>query len=265
MDKILMVVFDNESKAYEGSRALQDMHDEGSINLYAKAVIVRDDGNVQVKQSSDIRPVGTAVGLLAGSLIGLFGGPIGLTIGVGTGTLGGLLYDLAELGLSQDFLEEVGQSLKPGKAAIVAEIWEDWTMPVDTKMESLGGVVLRRARRDNLDRHVEWDITTLKAELDELESEYDRSGGEAKTKLQGKIDTARAKLQTTVNRIQARLEASQQETKAKIDSLQEQVAKARDERKAKLEKRITELQAEQKRRNEQLKRAGQHIKETLEA
>jgi uncharacterized membrane protein len=265
MDKILVVVFDNESKAYEGSRALQDLHDEGSIHLYAKAVIVRDEGNVQVKQSSDIRPVGTAVGLLAGSLIGLFGGPIGLTIGVGTGTFGGLLYDLAELGLSQDFLEEVGQSLKPGKAAVVAEVWEDWILPVDTRMESLGGVVLRRARRDNLDSHVEWDITTLKAEIDELGAEHDRASNEAKTYLQAKIDTARAKLQTTVSGIQARLEASQRETKAKIDSLQAQAAKAHGERRAKLEKRIAELKAEHKRRNEQLKQAGQQIKETLEA
>jgi uncharacterized membrane protein len=265
MDKILVVVFENESKAYEGSRAFQDLHDEGSITLYAKAVIMRDNENVQMAQSSNLRPVGTAVGLLAGSLIGLFGGPVGLTIGVGAGTFGGFLYDLAELGLSQDFLEEVGQSLKPGKAAVVAEVWEDWILPVDTKMESLGGVVLRRARRDNLDPHVEWDITTFKAEIDELEAEYDRASDETKTKLQAKIDTARAKLQTTVCGIQARLEASQQETKAKIDSLQEQAAKARGERKAKLEKRIAELKAEHERRSEELKQKGEEIKETLEA
>jgi len=47
--------------------------------------------------------------------------------------------------------------------------------------------------------------------------------------------------------------------------LQAQAAKARGERKAKLEKRIAELKAEQKRRTEQLKQAGQNIKETLEA
>jgi DNA repair exonuclease SbcCD ATPase subunit len=159
----------------------------------------------------------------------------------------------------------VGQSLKPGKAAVVAEVWEDWTLPVDTKMESLGGVVFRRARRDSLDLQVEWDITALKAQIDELETEHAHASGEFRTKLQEKIDTVRAKLQTTVSRIQVRLESSQQETKAKIDSLQDQAAKARDERKAKLEKRITELQAEQKRRNEQLMQTRQHIKETLKA
>ena len=266
MDSILVVVFENESKAYEGSQALREMEIEGSIHLYAKAVLIRDaDGNVQVKQSSDLGAAGTAGGLIIGALIGLFGGATAAAIGAGTGMFGGFLHDMAHLGVGQDYLDGVGKSLKPGKAAVVAEIWEDWILPVDTKMEALGGVVFRHTRKDILDLQVERDITTLKAEIDELEAEHDRASHEAKTKLQEKIDTARAKLQTTVSSIQARLESSQEETKAKIQSLQEKAAKARDEHKAQLEKRITELQAEQKRRNEQLKQAVQDIKETLEA
>jgi uncharacterized membrane protein len=36
MDKYLVIGFDNELKAYEGSRALQDLQSEGSINLYER-------------------------------------------------------------------------------------------------------------------------------------------------------------------------------------------------------------------------------------
>jgi uncharacterized membrane protein len=266
MDSILVVVFENESKAYEGSQALKEMEIEGSIHLYAKAVLIREaDGKVQVKQSSDLGAAATAGGLVIGALIGLFGGATAVAIGAGAGMFGGLLHDMAHLGIGQDYLDGVGNSLKPGKAAVVAEIWEDWILPVDTKMEALGGIVFRHTHKDILDLQVEREITMLKAEIDELEAEYDRASGEAKTKLQEKIDTARAKRQTTMSSIQARLESSQEETKAKIQSLQEKAVKAREERKAQLEKRITELQAEQKRRNEQLKQARQHIKETLEA
>ena len=61
MDSILVVVFENGSKAYEGSQALREMEIEGSIHLYAKAVLIRDtDGKVQVKQSSDLGAAGTA-------------------------------------------------------------------------------------------------------------------------------------------------------------------------------------------------------------
>ena len=264
MDKIVVVVFDSEAKAYEGSLALQELQNEGSINLYAKAVIAKDgNGKVTVKQSADMGPVGTAVGLLTGSLIGLFGGPIGVALGMSIGTSGGMLYDLAQLGVSEDYLSDVGKSLQPGKAAVVAEVWEEWMLPVDTKMEALRGVVFRTTRMDVADEQIEKDNAALEADLAELEAEYDRASGEVKMKLQAKIETAKAKLQAAQDAMQARLESSQQETEAKIQSLEEQAAKAQGERKAKLEKRIAELKADYQRRSHQLKQAGEHIKEAL--
>lgn len=264
MDKIVVVVFDSESKAYEGSQALQELQSEGSLNLYAKAVIAKDaNGNVAVKQQGDMGPVGTAVGLLTGSLIGLLGGPVGVAIGVGMGTSGGMLYDLAQLGVGEDYLNEVGKSLLPGKAAVVAEVWEEWMLPVDTKMEALGGVVFRSTRMDFVDDQMEKDVDALNADLDELDAEFDQASAEAKAKLQIKINATKAKLQAAQDAMKARLQSSQQETEAKIQSLDAQAAKARGERKAKLEKRIAELKADSQRRSDQLKQAGQHIKEAL--
>jgi uncharacterized membrane protein len=264
MDKILVVVFDSESKAYEGSLALQELQNEGSLNLYAKAVIARDaNGKVTVKQTGDMGPVGTAVGLLTGSLLGLLGGPVGVAIGVGVGMSGGMLYDLAQLGVGEDYLNEVGKFLLPGKAAVVAEAWEDWMLPVDTKMEALGGVVFRTTRMDVLDDQLEKDNAALEADLDELDAEYAQASAEAKKKLQIKIDATKAKLQASQNAMQARLKAIQQETDAKIKSLQEQAAKAHGERKAKIEKRIAELKAEDKRRSDQLKQKGEEIKKKM--
>lgn len=261
MDKVLVVVFESESKAYEGSLALQELQNEGSINLYAKAVIARDaNGKVTVKQSGDMGPVGTAVGLLTGSLIGLLGGPVGVAIGVSVGMSGGMLYDLAQLGVGEDYLNEVGKSLLPGKAAVVAEAWEEWMLPVDSRMEALGGVVFRSTRMDIVDDQMEKDVAALNADLDELDAEYAQASGEAKAKLQAKIDATKAKLQAAQDAMQARLQASQQETEAKIQSLQEKAAKAHGERKAKLEKRIAELKAEHKRRSDQLKQKGEEIK-----
>jgi len=266
MDKIVVVVFDSESKAYEGSLALQELQNEGSLNLYAKAVIARDaNGKLTVKQTGDMGPVGTAVGLLTGSLLGLLGGPLGVAIGVGVGMSGGMLYDLAQLGVGEDYLNEVGKFLLPGKAAVVAEAWEDWMLPVDTKMESLGGVVFRTTRMDVLDDQLEKDNAALEADLAELDAEYAQASAEAKKKLQLKIDATKAKLQASQNAMQARLKAIQQETDAKIKSLQEQAAKAHGERKAKIEKRIAELKAEDKRRSEQLKQKGEEIKESFKA
>jgi uncharacterized membrane protein len=266
MDKMLVIVFDSELKAYDGSRALQELQNEGSINLYAKAVIARGaSGKVEVKQAGDMGPVGTAVGLLTGSLIGLIGGPVGLAIGAYAGTVGGMFYDLGHLGVGEDFLTEVGQSLLPGKAAVVAEVWEEWTLPVDTRMEALGGVVFRRTSMEVVDEQIERDVAALNAELAELEAERDRATGETRAKLQAKVDAAKAKLQATQDAIQARIESSQKETDAKIKSLQEQAAKESGERKAKREARIAELKADQKRRSDLLKQAWELTKEALSA
>jgi uncharacterized membrane protein len=266
MDKYLVIGFDNELKAYEGSRALQDLQNEGSLNLYAKAVIVRDaSGKVAVKQEGDAGPIGTAVGLLTGSFIGMLGGPVGLAVGATAGMFGGLLYDTAELGVGEDFLTEVAQYLQPGKAAVVAEVWEEWTQPVDARMEAMGGVVFRRSRNEVLDIVVERDVEAINADLADLQAEYDQATGEAKAKLQEQIDATKAKLHAIQDGIQAKIEASQKETEAKIESLQGQAAKESGERKAKLEARIAELKADHQRRIETLKQAWELIKEALAA
>ena len=62
MDRMLVVVFDNESKAYEGKKALLQLDDEGSISLYAYAVLAKNaDGTASVKQGDDSGPIGSLV------------------------------------------------------------------------------------------------------------------------------------------------------------------------------------------------------------
>ena len=78
MDRMLVVVFDNEVKAYEGRKALLQLDNEGSISVYAYAVLAkRADGTASVKQGDDSGPIGTLFGTSFGSLIGLLGGPVG--------------------------------------------------------------------------------------------------------------------------------------------------------------------------------------------
>jgi uncharacterized membrane protein len=263
-DKMMVVIFDDEKKAYEGIKALKDLHAEGSITLYASAVIAKDgDGNVTVKQAADQGPLGTGVGLLTGSLIGLLGGPVGVAIGAGAGTFGGMFYDLAKLGVGEDFLGEVGQQLQAGKVAVVAEVGEEWVTPVDASMEAAGGVVFRRARGEVLDSQIERDAATLKAEVADLKAEHARARQERKAKLQAKISAAKAKLQATQDRAKAVAEATKREMEAKVKSLKDQVAKAQGDAKVKLEARIARVQSDYKRRANKLHQAWELTKEAL--
>jgi uncharacterized membrane protein len=263
-NKMIVAVFDNEKNAYEGSNALRELHAEGSISLYASAVIAKDtDGKVTIKQAAERGPVGTGVGLLTGSLIGLLGGPVGAAVGASAGTFGGVLYDLAKAGVGGEFLDEVSRELQPGKVAVVAEIQEEWLTPLDTRMEAIGGVVLRRAREDVVDAQIERDASTFKAELVALKAEHAQASKQAKAKLQAKINSAKAKLQATQDRAKMEAESAKREMEAKIESLKKQVAKAKGDAKAKLEARITEVQADHKRRSSKLRQAWELTKEAL--
>jgi uncharacterized membrane protein len=264
MDKMLVAVFDSETKAYEGSRILKELDAEGSLTLYAVAVIAKDaSGTVTVKQSADEGPVGTAVGLLTGSLIGALGGPVGLAIGVAAGTLGGAMYDTARLGVGEDFLSEVGRNLQPGRTAVVAEVDEEWVMPVDSRMEAARGVVFRRVRGEVVDAQINRDVAALKAEVAGLKAEYQKASGAAKAQLQTKIDAAKAKLLAIQERARAASDAAEKETTAKIKYLQEHVAKAHGEAKAKLEARIAQVRSDSKQRIDKLHQAWELTKQAL--
>jgi hypothetical protein len=49
--------------------------------------------------------------------------------------------DLNNARIGDDFIDDVRQQLLPGRFAVVADIQEDWTTPVDTRMEAIGGTV----------------------------------------------------------------------------------------------------------------------------
>jgi uncharacterized membrane protein len=262
MNKMIVTVFNDESRAYEGAKALRELHADGSLTLYATAVIAKDTkGGVSVKQAADQGPSGTVLGLTTGSLIGLLGGPVGLAVGAVTGTAVGSLYDIAQLGISEDFLAEVSQYLLPGKVAVIAEVDEEWVTPLDTRMEALGGIVFRRARAEFIDTQIEREIAADNAEIAKLKAEHNQAVGEAKANLRAKLDAAQKRLQARRDLLKQRIEVIEREGEAKIKSLQEQAAQAKGEMKAKLEKRIAEVRADHQLRADKLSKAWQLVKE----
>jgi uncharacterized membrane protein len=262
MNKMIVTVFNDESGAYEGVKALEELHTEGSLTLYATAVITKDaKGVVSVKQAADQGPSGTVLGWTTGSLIGLLGGPVGLAVGAATGAIAGSLYDLAQIGVGEDFLAEVSQYLSPGKVAVVAEIDEEWVTPLDARMEPLGGIVFRRVRAEFIDAQIEREMAADQAEITKLKTEYNLAVGEAKANLKAKLDAAQNRLQARRDLLEKRIEAIKREGEAKIKSLQEQAAQARGEMKAKLEKRIAEERADHQLRMDKLSKAWQLVKE----
>ena len=75
------------------------------------------------------------------------------------------------------------ETLTPGKFALVAEINESWTMPLDSRMEAVGGTVFRTWRIDVEDEQIERDVQASRREHQELKEEWTQAVGDAKEKL----------------------------------------------------------------------------------
>jgi len=242
MERMLVVVFNDESKAYEASRALNQLDAEGSITIHAESVITKNaDGTVTVKQADGDFPIRTIGGTAIGSLVGLLGGPVGIGVGALAGTMVGSLSDLFVAGVDSDFLSEVSGTLTPGKHAVVADISEEWVTPVDTRMEALNGFVFRTARKSFEDDQRARDVAELKAETEQLKAEHASARADRKAKLQAKIDQLNTRLQEKLEQAKQRSEQIKSETEAKVQALQKKAAKAQGDAKTAIDARMNQI------------------------
>jgi uncharacterized membrane protein len=227
MERMLVVIFDNETKAYEGTSALRQLEREGSISVYAGAVLAKNaNGTTTAKQVDDLDPVGTLVGTSVGALIGLLAGPVGVAVGSVSGLTLGAVSDITHARVGDDFVEEVARSLTSNKVAVIAEIDEDWTAPVDTRMEALGGLVVRRALSDVRGQMRKEQIAAMHADVAQLKEEIASANVERKAKLQARLDGLQAKIDLQQHKAQTWFEVFQARRKTKRELFQKNAVAA---------------------------------------
>ena len=227
MDRMLVVVFNSETKAYEGKKALLQLDSEGSISVYGYAVVAKNvDGTASIKQGDDAGPLGTLAGTALGSLIGALFGPVGLAVGATAGLTGGASFDLLNAGVGEDFIDEVSKALTQGKVAVVAEIEEDWTTPVDTRMEAIGGTVYRRALSDVTHQVNQENVAAMKADMAQLKAEHAQARADRKAKLETKINQLDSKIQDQLQKAKEQRQATERKAQAKVEILKSKAAAA---------------------------------------
>jgi len=192
MERMLVALFGDEAKAREAAQALQAMGDDSEIALHTVQMFTRNqDGVVASADVYTALPEGTMGGTAVGSLLGLLGGPVGLAIGAGTGLLIGATADYAKRRVTTDFAQQVADELTPGRAAIVAEVDEEETEAVNERMQTLGGVVLRRDLSDLADQEYEHEMASIKNDLARVTAKLSART----TRLHAKADSAVQKVE----------------------------------------------------------------------
>jgi uncharacterized membrane protein len=267
------MVFEDEKKAYEGLHALQALHAEGSLTVWGTDVLRRGaDGRISILKRDDEGPIGTAVGALTGALVGLFGGPVGAAIGASVGAAAGSVRDVVHVGVGDEFLTTVERDLAPGRFAVIAEISEEWVVPLDTRMADLGTKVFREDRLAFEEDVIEERVSAKKARLaqlkaDRAERKAERAGTKAEAMMQkllaDQIEDERRKLEKMADKSEKRLDGVKQELDAKVKALLAQASGAEPEVRRRIERRITDLCNEFAEREQKLIRATELTRQAL--
>jgi uncharacterized membrane protein len=266
MNKMIVAVFDSQAAAFEGLSALKDLHRDGDVSLYSSAVIAKDNtGKVEMKQAADEGPVGTALGLLTGSLIGILAGPVGLALGASVGGLGGLIYDANKSGVDVTFVDDVTKMLTPGKVAVLADIEESWTAPVDTRLHKLGGMVFRQLRGEVVADQLARESAAFEADLKALNDDLKQAAAENRAAIQKDVDRVKAQIKAVQDQAKIRLDQAKADVDARVKALQDQAKNAKGLAKARIEKRIAATRADFEARSKKLNQAWQLTKEALAA
>jgi uncharacterized membrane protein len=243
MEKMIVVVFDNESKAFDGLLALSELYREGEISIYAEQVVVKEPGGtVRLIDNPDVSSFPTIGGGAAvGALIGLLGGPVGALVGAAAGAAIGTLTDVEESGVTNEFIDDVTRTLTHGKAALVADISEERMTPLDVRMEQLGGVVFRRARTLVQNTEDDRDAAAHRADMEQLKAERAQARADRLAKIDAKIDNLRVKLENAIERKCVKMQMRQKQREAKIQALRAKADQSEGEIRGRQEARIADL------------------------
>lgn len=143
MSDLIVIGFKDEFKADEVLIDLTKLQREYLIDLEDAAVVVRNEtGKVKVKQTQELVSSGALSGGFWGLIFGfLFFHPlIGWALGAAVGALSGSLTDI---GIDDNFIKEVGDTIEPGTSALFILVRKSTPDKVLEDLSKFEGKVLR--------------------------------------------------------------------------------------------------------------------------
>jgi len=143
MAELIVLGFKDETSADAVIPELERMGTEGLLDLDDWARVVRHhDGKIEIRQATSTAGLGAASGALFGMLFGLlFLMPFaGLAIGAITGAIAGKLSDV---GISDEFIKDVGNQITPGTSALFLYVARATTDRVVERLQQYEPTVIR--------------------------------------------------------------------------------------------------------------------------
>ncbi|MBW1996839.1 MAG: DUF1269 domain-containing protein [Deltaproteobacteria bacterium] len=143
MSNLVVIGFEDEHKAFELRAELAKLQKEYLIDMEDVVVVTKDDkGKLKLHQAVNLTAAGAVGGTFWGMLIGLiFLNPLlGVAVGAGVGALSGKLSDI---GITDKFMKELGETLRPGTSALFVLVRKATPDKVLEALKGFKGKVLK--------------------------------------------------------------------------------------------------------------------------
>jgi uncharacterized membrane protein len=151
MSNLIAVAYPDHETAEAVRRELIEATKEKLLQLDDAVIVTHgEDGTIRLDQAISTTGAGAAGGAVWGGLIGLlFLAPLfGMAVGAASGALGG---KMADVGVNDDFVKQLGEKLKPGTAALIALGQTDARDKVLDRVRSYGGEIIQTSLSEEED------------------------------------------------------------------------------------------------------------------
>lgn len=188
MANVIVISFQEETKAIEALHKLNELETLGDISVYEKIMIrKKENGETEILKEDSSEGWRILTGMGVGSLLGMLAGPVGLVFGMFTGTAIGAIYETDHYDFAEDFVAKVENKMQAGTICIIAELDEDSDVFVDTYLKPLGAVIARTDVDFEFDKYENEQIEKIDEEIAEERAAFKKAVADDRKKIKNKI------------------------------------------------------------------------------
>ena len=141
--EVVLSIFEDEATA---SKAYADLHKaekDKKVDLENVVLIHKEaEGKIEIKEDAEKIAGEAGLGALVGGALGLLAGPVGLiTLGAAGAIIGGISAKMDDVGFDDSRLKLLGESLEPGKSAILAVLETKYVEKLVEELQNRGARV----------------------------------------------------------------------------------------------------------------------------
>ena len=150
--ELIVAAFGEEKAAKAALKELKAAKRAKLIDIVDAAVIRRDQKDkLHIQETGDLSGgQGAMFGGALGLTLGILAGPGALVAGAAGALIGGIASKLRDSGFSNERLKTIGESLKPGSSAIIAIVEHKWVADLENLMAEAGADVMTEALKEEI-------------------------------------------------------------------------------------------------------------------